>query len=203
MAILLLIRIWIANLARTHCEFRWRCHAAQSLSCLRSLLLEDPMEGPRVRLRLRQGSGGIPTRNLWVRPALIGRPRGRRRRVTNLGRPVARDTELGAVNLGVLPYVVAAAHFMEYLDTTVISTVLPQMARSFSVEPNEVGLGMTAHMLTPAVFIPISGWIADHFGSRTVFGGALAVFIVASVLCGFSTGLAFFPLRRLQKSSEH
>lgn len=86
-----------------------------------------------------------------------------------------------------LPYIVAAAYFMEYLDTTVISTALPQMARSFSVTPNEVSLGMTAYMLTLAVFIPISGWIADRFGSRTVFGAALGVFTVAPVLCCFST----------------
>ena len=55
---------------------------------------------------------------------------------------------------------------MEYLDTTIIATALPQMAQSFSVGPNEVSLGMTAYMLTLAVFIPISGWIADRFGSR-------------------------------------
>jgi MFS family permease len=63
---------------------------------------------------------------------------------------------------------------MEYLDTTVIATALPQMALSFSVGPNEVSLGMTGYMLTLAVFIPISGWIADRFGSRTVFGAALS-----------------------------
>jgi EmrB/QacA subfamily drug resistance transporter len=97
----------------------------------------------------------------------------------------------------VLPYIVAATFFMEYLDTTIIATALPAMARSFSVGPNEVSLGMTAYMLTLAVFIPISGWIADRYGSRSVFAAAVAIFVVASVACGFSTGLAWFIASRV------
>jgi EmrB/QacA subfamily drug resistance transporter len=100
-------------------------------------------------------------------------------------------------NSAALPFIVAATFFMEYLDTTIIATALPQMARSFEVGPNEVSLGMTAYMLTLAVFIPISGWIADRIGSRTVFAGALVVFTLASVLCGFSTGLASFTAARV------
>ena len=96
-----------------------------------------------------------------------------------------------------LPFIVAATFFMEYLDTTIVATALPQMARSFAVGPNEVSLGMTAYMLTMAVFIPVSGWIADRFGSRTVFGGALVLFTVASVLCGLSTGIGFFTAARV------
>ncbi len=68
------------------------------------------------------------------------------------------------------------AFFMENLDGTVIATALPQMAQSFHVGPVSLNVGMTAYMLTLAVFIPISGWIADRFGARTVFGGAIAVF---------------------------
>jgi EmrB/QacA subfamily drug resistance transporter len=93
--------------------------------------------------------------------------------------------------------VVAAAFFMEYLDTTVIATALPQMARSFSVGPNEVSLGMTAYMLSLAVFIPISGWVADRVGSRTVFAAALVTFTAASVLCGTANGLTWFTLTRV------
>ena len=52
---------------------------------------------------------------------------------------------------------------MEYLDTTIIATAFPQMGKSFAVGPNEVSLGMTAYLLTLAVFIPVSGWIADRF----------------------------------------
>jgi EmrB/QacA subfamily drug resistance transporter len=96
-----------------------------------------------------------------------------------------------------LAYIVAATFFMEYLDTTIIATALPQMARSFKVGPNEVSLGMTAYMLTLAVFIPISGWIADRFGSRTVFALALVIFTSASVLCGMSNGIAWFTAARI------
>ncbi len=96
-----------------------------------------------------------------------------------------------------LPFIVAATFFMEYLDTTIIATALPQMARSFSIGPNEVSLGMTAYMLTLAVFIPISGWIADRFGSRSVFGTAVGIFVLASVACGFSVGLASFTASRV------
>jgi EmrB/QacA subfamily drug resistance transporter len=96
-----------------------------------------------------------------------------------------------------LPYLVAATFFMEYLDTTVIATALPQMARSFNVGPNEISLGMTAYMLALAVFIPVSGWIADRYGSRTVFGGAIVVFTIASVLCGLSDGVFEFTMARV------
>jgi len=99
--------------------------------------------------------------------------------------------------IAALPYIVAATFFMEYLDTTIVATALPQMARSFAVGPNEVSLGMTAYMLTLAVFIPVSGWIADRFGSRTVFGAALTLFTAASVLCGLSTGIGFFTGARV------
>ncbi|WP_145754414.1 MFS transporter [Nitrospirillum amazonense] len=99
----------------------------------------------------------------------------------------------------VLPFIVAATYFMESLDTTIIATALPQMARSFHVGPNEVSLGMTAYMLTLAVLIPISGWIADRHGTRTVFGSAVIIFTIASVLCGSADSvLAFTTARVLQ-----
>ena len=96
-----------------------------------------------------------------------------------------------------LPYVVAATFFMEYLDTTVIATALPQMADSFGVGPNEISLGMTAYMLALAVFIPVSGWFADRFGSRTVFASAIVVFTFASILCGMSNGVVEFTAARV------
>jgi EmrB/QacA subfamily drug resistance transporter len=98
---------------------------------------------------------------------------------------------------GWLPYIVAATFFMEYLDTTVIATALPQMAHSFGVGPNSVSLGMTAYMLALAIFIPASGWVADRCGSRSVFFSAIGVFTVASVLCGLSQNVAEFTAARL------
>lgn len=96
-----------------------------------------------------------------------------------------------------LAYVVAAAFFMEYLDTAIIATALPQMAQSFSVGPNQVSLGMSAYMLTLAVFIPVSGWIADRFGSRTVFALAMILFTISSVLCGLSGDMVSFTIARV------
>src|SRR6202046_4357118 len=84
---------------------------------------------------------------------------------------------------------IAGAFFMELLDGTIIATALPQMARSFHVGPVSLNIGMTAYMLTLAVFIPISGWVADRFGSRSVFAAAIGIFTVASVLCGTSSTL--------------
>jgi EmrB/QacA subfamily drug resistance transporter len=96
-----------------------------------------------------------------------------------------------------LPYIVAGTFFMEYLDTTVIATALPQMARSFGVGPNALSVGMTAYMLALAIFIPVSGWVADRVGSRTVFFGAIVVFVIASVLCGLSNTVTEFTAARV------
>ncbi|MBV9997993.1 MAG: MFS transporter [Verrucomicrobia bacterium] len=92
---------------------------------------------------------------------------------------------------------VAGAFFMENLDGTVIATALPHMARSFGTGPVELNVGMTAYMLALAVFIPMSGWVADRFGARTVFGGAIGVFTLSSILCGLSNGLWEFTAARV------
>ncbi|USI71569.1 MFS transporter [Sphingomonas morindae] len=109
-------------------------------------------------------------------------------------RPAPRGVGRNSI---LLPYIVAATYFTEYLDTTIVATSLPQMARSFGVGPNEVSLGMTAYMLTLAVLIPISGWIADRYGTRTVFGSAVVIFAVASVLCGSADGVLSFTAARV------
>jgi EmrB/QacA subfamily drug resistance transporter len=92
---------------------------------------------------------------------------------------------------------VAGAFFMENLDGTVIATALPQMAQSFGVSPVDLNVGMTAYMLTLAVFIPVSGWVADRLGARTVFASAIAIFTLASILCGMSNGLWEFTAARI------
>jgi EmrB/QacA subfamily drug resistance transporter len=94
---------------------------------------------------------------------------------------------------------VAGAMFMEQLDGTVIATALPQMATSFRVAPVDLNIGLSAYLLTLAVFIPASGWIADKFGARTVFTSAIATFTIASILCGLSDSLwQFIGSRVLQ-----
>ena len=92
---------------------------------------------------------------------------------------------------------VAAAFFMENLDGTVIATALPQMAVSFGSNPVDLNTGMTAYMLMLAVFIPVSGWLADRFGARTVFSSAIGIFTLASILCGFSQNLWQFTAARV------
>lgn len=92
---------------------------------------------------------------------------------------------------------IASALFMEMLDGTIISTALPDMAHKFGVGVVSLNIGMTAYMVTLAVFIPISGWVADRFGSRTVFAAAIAVFTISSVLCGRSQTLNEFTLMRI------
>ncbi len=100
-------------------------------------------------------------------------------------------------NLSPIPLIVAVAMFMELLDGTIIVTALPQMAQSFHTTPTSLSLGITAYMLTVACCVPISGWMADRFGSRTVFCSAVAVFILASVLCALSVGEVSFVFARV------
>jgi EmrB/QacA subfamily drug resistance transporter len=92
---------------------------------------------------------------------------------------------------------IAGAFFMENLDGTIIATALPQMARSFHVGAVNLNIGMTAYLLTLAVFIPISGWVADRFGSRSVFATAIGIFTLSSLLCGLSQTLTQFTLMRI------
>ena len=94
---------------------------------------------------------------------------------------------------------VAGAFFMEFLDGTVIATALPDMAKSFGVQAVDLNIGISAYLITLAVLIPASGWIADRFGVRKVFTLALAIFTLASVLCGLATSVdQFVAMRVLQ-----
>jgi EmrB/QacA subfamily drug resistance transporter len=92
---------------------------------------------------------------------------------------------------------VAGAFFMENLDGTIIATALPQMARSFHASAVSLNLGMTAYLLTLAVFIPMSGWVADRFGARSIFAAAIVTFTIASLLCGAAHTLTQFTLMRI------
>ena len=85
-----------------------------------------------------------------------------------------------------LPWVVAAALFMEQLDSTIVNTAVPAMAVSLQVTPLSLKAVVTSYILSLAVGIPVSGWIADRFGTRRVFSFAVAIFTLASVLCGLS-----------------
>ncbi|SEI61035.1 MFS transporter [Pseudomonas sp. NFR16] len=92
---------------------------------------------------------------------------------------------------------VAVTFFMENLDATVIATALPDMAKTFNVAAVDLNIGMSAYMLAIAAFIPISGWMADRLGSRLVFGSAIVLFTVSSLLCGISGSLESFVAARV------
>jgi len=85
-----------------------------------------------------------------------------------------------------LPWVVAVALFMEQLDTTIVNTAVPAMAESLQVAPLSLKAVVTSYILSLAVCIPVSGWMADRYGTRRVFGIAVAIFTLASILCGLA-----------------
>jgi EmrB/QacA subfamily drug resistance transporter len=88
-----------------------------------------------------------------------------------------------------IPLIVACALFMENLDSTIISTALPSIARAMGDDPVRLNLAITSYLLSLAVFIPASGWLADRFGARTVFRTAIVVFTIGSIGCGLSNSL--------------
>jgi len=93
--------------------------------------------------------------------------------------------------------VVAASMFMQILDGVIIVTALPQMAQDFGVATLDMSIGITAYMLTAAVAIPTTGWLADRFGARRVFIVAMLVFTLASLACGLATDLTQFVIARI------
>lgn len=88
-----------------------------------------------------------------------------------------------------LPWMVAVAFFMQALDTTILNTAVPAIAQVMDVTPLNMKSVLASYTLSLAVFIPISGWMADRFGTRRVFGSAIAVFSLGSLLCGISTNI--------------
>ena len=96
-----------------------------------------------------------------------------------------------------IPLIVACALFMENLDSSVVSTSLPEIARDLAVDPIALKLAFTSYLISIAVFTPVSGWIADRFGARTVFRLAIMVFVGGSILCGLSSSLEGFVAARI------
>jgi EmrB/QacA subfamily drug resistance transporter len=93
--------------------------------------------------------------------------------------------------------IVACALLMQNLDSTVVATALPQMARAFHADPLHMNVALTSYLISLAVFIPASGWMADRYGARTVFRAAIAIFTLASVLCGRANNLPFLVFARI------
>ena len=96
-----------------------------------------------------------------------------------------------------LPWVVATALFMEQLDSTIVNTAVPAMAVSLGVTPLSLKAVVTSYILSLAVGIPISGWIADRYGTRRVLAFAVALFTFASVLCGLALNVPMLVAARI------
>jgi len=96
-----------------------------------------------------------------------------------------------------LPWLVATVLFMEQLDSTIVNTAVPSMAKSLNVTPLSLKAVVTSYILSLAVGIPLSGWLADRFGTRRVFGTAVAVFTTASILCGLSVSVPMLVAARI------
>jgi EmrB/QacA subfamily drug resistance transporter len=98
-----------------------------------------------------------------------------------------------------LPWLIAVAFFMESLDTTILNTAVPTIAAALHVAPLSMKSVLASYTLSLAIFIPISGWMADRFGTRRVFASAIGIFTLGSFFCGMSTNIhALVACRILQ-----
>jgi EmrB/QacA subfamily drug resistance transporter len=96
-----------------------------------------------------------------------------------------------------LPWLVAVAFFMQALDTTILNTAVPSIAHALAVAPLSMKAVLSSYSLSLAVFIPISGWMANRFGTRRVFGGAIGLFALGSLLCGVSRNIHWLVAFRI------
>jgi EmrB/QacA subfamily drug resistance transporter len=97
----------------------------------------------------------------------------------------------------IIPLIVACSLFMENLDSTVIATALPTIAHALDEDPLRLNLAITCYLLSLSIFIPLSGWMADKFGARTVFRAAMGIFMLGSIFCGLSNTLWEFVIARM------
>ncbi|MDR6986328.1 EmrB/QacA subfamily drug resistance transporter [Paenarthrobacter nitroguajacolicus] len=96
-----------------------------------------------------------------------------------------------------LALLVAATFFMEFLDGTILTTAIPSIASDFRVAPADINITMTAYLVTVAMGIPLSSWLAERFGARRIFCLAISVFTLASLLCAISTDLTMLTISRV------
>src|SRR5208283_4793143 len=113
---------------------------------------------------------------------------------TNLRPPTSGEVlnpqgELATSSKQLVPWLIAVAFFMESLDTTILNTAVPTIATALKVAPLSMKSVLASYTLSLAVFIPISGWMADRFGTRRVFASAIGLFTVGSLLCRISSNI--------------
>jgi EmrB/QacA subfamily drug resistance transporter len=113
-------------------------------------------------------------------------------------RPESQPPQIAAIPYDrIVPLIVATALFMENMDSTVIATSLPAIARALDTNPLALKLAVTSYLLSLAICIPASGWVADRFGARNVFRIAIGVFVLGSIGCAASGSLEEFVFARI------
>jgi EmrB/QacA subfamily drug resistance transporter len=111
--------------------------------------------------------------------------------------PRSRRLTQQTVSVRNVALIVASAMFMEQMDGTVLATALPTMAHSLGTDPLHMNVALTSYLLSLAVFIPASGKVADRFGARNVFRGAIGLFTLGSILCAQAPDLSFLVVSRI------
>jgi EmrB/QacA subfamily drug resistance transporter len=111
------------------------------------------------------------------------------------------EKPLTAAAKKLLPWLVAVGFFMESLDTTILNTAVPAMAEALKVPPLSMKAVLASYALSLAVFIPISGWMANRFGTRRVFASAIGIFTLGSFLCGISNEIHLLVACRILQGS--
>ena len=96
-----------------------------------------------------------------------------------------------------IPPIISLTLFMEGVDTTIINTAIPAMSRSFEVNPIHLKIALISYLMSLAIFIPISGWLADKFGTKRVYLSAVIIFTLSSVWCGFAHSLLMLVFARI------
>ncbi|HVH85022.1 MAG TPA: MFS transporter [Steroidobacteraceae bacterium] len=110
---------------------------------------------------------------------------------------VAEAAPLPLASRRLLPWLVAVAFFMQSLDTTILNTAVPGIARALGVAPLSMKAVLATYTLSLAVFIPVSGWMADRFGTRRVFAAAIGLFTAGSLLCGLARNIHLLVVFRM------
>jgi EmrB/QacA subfamily drug resistance transporter len=111
------------------------------------------------------------------------------------------EKPLTAAAKKLLPWLVAVGFFMESLDTTILNTAVPAIAQALKVAPLSMKAVLASYALSLAVFIPISGWMANRFGTRRVFASAIGIFTLGSFLCGISNEIHLLVACRILQGS--
>ncbi|MEP6883883.1 MAG: MFS transporter [Gammaproteobacteria bacterium] len=123
--------------------------------------------------------------------------RSRARNALDIALPPRDDISLTDTAKRLLPWLVAVGFFMESLDTTILNTAVPAIAQALKVPPLSMKAVLASYTLSLAVFIPISGWMANRFGTRRVFASAIGIFTLGSFLCGISSDIHWLVTCRI------